>query len=204
MKIRLLLFMLFIGSHLWGQQPYDWYTAMKQPTANFFEICDSASIYFGQYPDAEGAKAFSRWEVFWAPRVSTSDTSSSFAPYLEAVNDYLKDCGGSTICESQGAYQADWTAMGPLNIGHSGSLDDLKGVGRVIRARVDLSDTTFNTIYLGTETSGLWKTENALSGNVTWEHVTADLRMPTAVREKTSSFLPSQPPGNLIRPIPAL
>ena len=185
MKTRFSLLFLLLCFQLFGQQPqpYDWIAAMQQPNANFDSICMKAQIYFDSFPNAEGRKALRRWAVFRNTRASYADTTSSFQPYLNAVGEYFDGCEVNTICEETlgSSFLANWQACGPQDITDLSSLAlDEQGIGRTVRARVDLSDPTFNTIIIGTETSGLWKTTNALSAPVpTWTHLTKNIRTPT-------------------------
>ncbi len=147
--------------------------AIAQKTDNYYVIADSLDAYFNAHPDLkqkdDGEYAqFIRWKEFWRNRVYGQDSNArgSFTLFRKAVKDYLdkKDYyNRSTIIGS------DWHCLGPDHI-----TEPKRGL--ISCLYVDTAaDKNMNTIYIGTNASGIWKT---IDGGFNWHNVTDPTGIP--------------------------
>ena len=92
---------------------------------------------------------------------------------------------------------APWTAVGPVSI-VSTTYGNLSG--RVTALALDPSDTTGNTLYVGTTGGGVWKSVNALAASPTFSPLTDTL--PVFSQSAGSSAIPSLSIGALaVQPV---
>ena len=135
---------------------------------NYYVMVDSLESYFNSHPDLkqedDGEYAqFIRWKMFWGDRVYGGDASKkgSFQLFKEAAKNYQDNINyyqRSTLIGS------DWHCIGPNN------LSNYNFRGLVSSVYVDTAaDKNMNTIYIGTNASGIWKTTD---GGLNWHNVT--------------------------------
>ncbi len=145
----------------------------SQSSDNYYVIVDSLESYFNSHPDLkqehDGEYAqFIRWKMFWGDRVYGGNPSKkgSFQLFRDAVKNYLDNRNyyqRSTIIGS------DWHCLGPDHI-------PIPWRGLVSCIYVDTaSDKNMNTIYIGTNASGIWKTTD---GGLNWHNVTDPTGIP--------------------------
>ncbi|UTW62593.1 T9SS type A sorting domain-containing protein [bacterium SCSIO 12741] len=92
-------------------------------------------------------------------------------PFLGKSQTLTPICGGS------GSYNTPWVRITPDHDIQSDNVDE--NVGRTSKVYVDkVHDPSLNTVYVGTENSGLWKTTNYESANPNWECLTCASRLP--------------------------
>jgi hypothetical protein len=139
----------------------------SQISDNYYVIRDSLEAYYNAHPELKDEEdgdysQFRRWQSFWQTRIYNGDSllSGSFECSRRALEQFRKDRDNfnqSTIINS------DWHCLGPNNI-------PTQNIGLVLSLYVDtVSDKTRNTIYIGSSTSGIWKTTN---GGSNWHNVT--------------------------------
>ncbi len=138
-----------------------------QSSNNYYVIVDSLDKYFDANPalkiedDGDYAR-YIRWKMFWHDRVYGGDSTKrgSFQLFSAAVNEYRDHLGyfqRSTLIGS------DWHCLGPDNFTASKR-------GLVSAIYIDsAADKNLNTIFIGTNASGIWKTTN---GGLNWHNVT--------------------------------
>ncbi len=139
---------------------------LAQDRLNFYSIRDGWNSYYQQYPGimfekGAGYKDFKRWECFWLDRTYSTDTSRSgdFTQYREAMNDYKKNKGHY---DDASLLAPNWRFAGPTGV-------DKQVHGLVNAVYVDtVNDKSYNTIYVGTNSSGIWKTTD---GGNNWSNV---------------------------------
>jgi len=143
-------------------------TAKTQSSDNYYKLVDSLETYFNAHPDlkqdTDGEYAqYIRSKIFWENRVYGGDSSKrgSFQLFREAVKNYVDNINfyqRSTLIGS------DWHCLGPDNE------TDYPFRGLVSSVYVDTAaDKNMNTIYIGTNASGIWKTTD---GGQNWHNVT--------------------------------
>jgi len=127
-----------------------------QSSDNYYVIKDSLKSYYNAHPDLiqeedGGYKHFVRWQEFWKTRVDSYDSAyrGQIGNYAMAYDQYLRD---KIIYESSPLISSDWHTVGPTEVPGQWN-------GLVSSVYVDLAaDTTLHTIYIGTSSSGIWKT----------------------------------------------
>jgi len=143
-----ILALLLIGSHF----------GLTQNEVNYYTVVDSLNAYYDANPALKtnpegGYTQFLRWQEFWRNRVYGEDTTrqGSLDLWLEAIERYDL----SQDLYSSSPIAASWNVLGPVGI--SGQWN-----GLVSAVYVDtISDETLNTIYIGTNASGIWKTTDS-------------------------------------------
>ncbi|MCB0835397.1 MAG: hypothetical protein KDD99_01955 [Bacteroidetes bacterium] len=151
------------------------FSLMNEPDSSFWHISDLASHYFSTTSDSipEGlAKRYGRWYYFWRPRV---DTTGNRRTPNQKMLEIAADMGGTldsytigtnSVCSENGA----WKLLGPII-----TTTQVSGVVRSIYAPPGQLGPTPAVIYAGSNTGGLWKTED---GGITWDCKTDVLRVP--------------------------
>ncbi len=135
---------------------------IDNPNTSYWEINELARHYFSTTSDSNASyfsKKYSRWEYFWKSRVdATGDRLLANQRVIETV-----ESGG--VCDENGAwYQVDNFIRSTQNNGIVTAVYAPPGQG----TRPDL-------IYIGSNTGGMWKTED---GGDTWVCLTDELNMP--------------------------
>jgi len=112
---------------------------------------------------------FIRWQKFWGRRVYGGDSNKrgSFLLYTNAIDKFLNSNAFYTHSAHIGS---GWLPLGPYGDSLSQHL------GLVSAIYIDtLLDPSMNTIFLGTNRSGIWKTTD---GGATWGNVTDEIGFP--------------------------
>jgi hypothetical protein len=144
-------------------------SAFSQDQNNYYTICSNWEAYFNSNPDLKlaedgGYAAFVRWKEFWRTRVNNGDLTQkgSFNLYRQALDDYSAHL--STYQRPTTVF-SDWHSLGPRQ-------QDIlaQNIGQVCSIYVDtVSDKTMRTIYIGTNSSGIWRTTD---GGRNWNNIT--------------------------------
>ncbi len=150
------------------------HSQVTQPSNdNYYEYVQNMDSYFDSINDVTpdsvkipGFKDYLRWKDIWKDRVYCvgADTQGRYNFYFEHLDDYL-----------------DYSeVLPPLNSdfqwGYSGpTLLSTQNMGIVVSLLIDENDPTLNTIYAGTNASGLWKT---LDGGQNWANITDGIPSP--------------------------
>ena len=143
-----------------------------QETGDYYRTTDSLDAYYLANPgitnEPEGGYIqYIRWKEFWRNRVYGADTvrKGSQKSWLEAIERYQQEKDGFT----QTPIGSFWYQTGP-------KLQRTQLSGLVSSVYVDtLKDKTLNTIYIGTNASGIWKTTN---GGQDWVNITDYMGFP--------------------------
>lgn len=181
-KTKIIAFSLFIyamcqSSFLYSQSP-NWLN-LPSLDSNFYSIINNAESYFGtngyDTVPGHGYKSYVRWKDFWQSRVGNVTNIGSFQSIFFAHSQLMGDINSNSICTG-GTFNEDWQYVGHTSTSsHSGGT----GQGIVIKIFVDQNnDPTLNTIYIGSQKGGLWRTTNAQSNNPTWTSLTDASRYP--------------------------
>lgn len=140
---------------------------------NFYQIRDEANAYFHNHPELDtikgtGRKDFMRWETFWSNRIFKVNCKKpgSFSYANDALMDFLNT--KSQYLPDQLQNNSNWTPLGPDYM-------PTQNLGIIGCIKVDPNDNTLNTIYVGTNASGLWKT---VDGGLHWSNITDNIGMP--------------------------
>jgi hypothetical protein len=144
--------------------------AYSQPADNYYSVKSAIQTYYNSHPElksvTDGSYAhFLRWQEFWRTRVDNGSTSTSgdFSLYTKALGQF-QELQAEYLNSSSMA--SNWQLLGPTND------HDLQVNGLVSTVYIDtIADTSMNTIYIGTNSSGVWKTVN---GGQTWRNITDD------------------------------
>jgi hypothetical protein len=140
-----------------------------QQSDNYYTLCAQWDTYFNSNPalklEEDGEyTAYVRWKDFWRTRVNNGDPTQngsfdlyrrSFAAYANNLSYYQR----STQVFS------DWHSLGP----HQKDIPT-QNIGQVCSLCIDtVSDKTMRTIYIGTNSSGIWRTTD---GGQNWNNIT--------------------------------
>jgi len=141
-----------------------------QISDNYYSICNKWDSIFQTQTisaDSSGESEYTdylRWKFFWKDRVYSSDTlkDGSFALIMDALDRYNNNYNYYHRATNQ---YSNWKFLGPQGFNSSKQI-----AGLVSAVYVDtINDTTMRTIYVGTNTSGIWKTED---GGSNWVNIT--------------------------------
>ncbi len=134
-------------------------SGFSQPEDNYYSIITKMQTYFDAHPALKNSQdgeyaAFQRWCALWKNRVDgfDQDSSGSFNIARQAWQQYLsnKDQFSSSVVTG-----VDWKCIGPKSLTY-------QNLGMVVSIYVDtINDKSKNTIYIGSATSGIWKTTDA-------------------------------------------
>jgi hypothetical protein len=151
-------------------QNYDtaryWIEESIKSNADFYEIEAIMTDYFRRNEDARmhsrSYKSFNRWADFWRTRLIAhpdykGNLKAASAIYELEMNQ-LNESPANTS-----AIGSDWGYIGP------GEFNNLQVKGLIESLVVDPSDPTLQTIYAGTNASGIWKTTD---GGKYWQCIT--------------------------------
>ena len=135
---------------------------------NYYSICYQKDAYYNANPSQKveedgGYMDYIRWKEFWRTRSYCSDTNSKglFIPYYSTIESYLQKQNIDGIPKLPSA----WQYLGPKNLSSSKMCN-----GLVSALYIDtVSDKSMNTIFVGTSSSGIWKTTD---GGDSWINVT--------------------------------
>ncbi|MCX6286758.1 MAG: hypothetical protein NTY96_06565 [Bacteroidetes bacterium] len=136
---------------------------------NYYTICTQMDAYYDANHELKDSAEseylnYIRWKHFWKDRVYSSDTTNngSFGLIRDALIDYIDHY--HYFHRTSGLYN-DWHYIGPQGISNNLQVD-----GLVSAVYVDtINDQSMNTIYVGTNSSGIWKTTN---GGAYWVNIT--------------------------------
>jgi PKD repeat protein len=143
--------------------PY-WIDMMQDQSINFYQTQSAFEKYWqGRvHKKGDGWKVFKRWENFWAARV---DQDGNFPPPMQNINAY-KSIAAMPLASPNGS----WTQLGPVNLPANGT-GQPNGIGRVNSVSFTISGSN-TTIWAGTPSGGLWKSNN---NGVSWVALTDSL-----------------------------
>lgn len=181
LQILLLICLLGGGSLMLTAQdssredPPDLNALMSKPGANYYEIKSQMEDYIKRNSftteeveaDDELFSKAARWVNFWEGRVSnSSDQIGNPHAYVNGLVGYsqvaLNFCGSNN--------NSDWDLIGPTIRPYT----DMGVVTAVAR-----HNSNHDIIYLGTGSSGIWKTTNATATTPIWRNITDNLNLPT-------------------------
>ncbi|OWY19907.1 T9SS C-terminal target domain-containing protein [Sphingobacteriales bacterium UPWRP_1] len=136
---------------------------MAAADTSFFALCNMAENYLQNKPSAERfAKRYARWHHFWSNRVGNDGN-------IWEAKRAMQDWSNEPICTENGNWQPLTAQLCP----------NIQARGIVVSVYAPPCSTppctTPQTIYAGTNCSGLWKTTN---GGNTWNCLTDNIRMP--------------------------
>ena len=158
-----------------SEEAMDWVTAMTIPDANYWEIRTIVENYYASNPDAKGYSSFRRWATYWETRVGKVGNIGSFQPAFDSWNNIFNNNEFTNTCDEGG----NWIPLGPFEFPDPlGTGSTSAGVGRITKVKVDLHDPTFNTVYVGGSSYGLWKTTNSMAQEPIWECLTCNTNLP--------------------------
>ena len=143
---------------------------LSSPDAVFSEVQQRANAYFEAHPEMDSLNplekmAFKRWEYFWRNRANIDNASQPGK---------LTDVLNAMSNPSQLSFQQDlstilipskWNLISPVEF-------ETQNLGTVTAIWVNPANN--NTILIGTETSGLWKTTD---GGNNWVNITDSYAM---------------------------
>ena len=135
---------------------------MYSMDTSLFYIETQAMNYIANNPnDSSFTKKFGRWVMFWEDRVDENGNfDSNFTTVLSNAQSSLNK--NNPVCNQNGT----WNQVGPYCTGQKS--------GIVVSVYSPKSNP--NIIYIGSNSSGLWKT---IDGGLTWNNMTDDLRLPS-------------------------
>lgn len=142
--LLLLLFSLSINAQSWVEMMHD-------SDENFFDVQEAFNDEWEnkEYEKGNGWKQFKRWEWFMEQRVYPSGNR------LPAKAAFIERKEFDALYPASGQRTSNWQPMGPDDWN---SISYNPGLGRVNAIYEDPNDS--QTIYAGTPSGGLWKTED--------------------------------------------
>lgn len=169
-RINKLLFVLLLVILSQPSFAQEHWMARFSHLGNFYSIKAASEQYFSVDTSriankACGYKDFNRWLYFMEPRVDENGTMFSYSNALENERTRLSETDNGLIIP------AVWNAAGPLYNNEPKSEAALLGL--VTSIWVDTSN--FNTIYAGSNSSGLFVTYN---GGDNWQSLTDNYMIP--------------------------
>lgn len=138
-----------------------------QQADNYFTICERWEQYFDSLPNLKtkeegGYHEFQLWKEFWRTRVlnGNPDDMGNMDIYQTGLKAFYAN--KDYFSRSTDIY-SDWHSLGPNTL-------PLPYLGQISAVYVDtISDKSGNTIYAGTNSSGIWRTND---GGAYWSNLT--------------------------------
>ncbi|MEI7526783.1 MAG: hypothetical protein WCJ95_20710, partial [Mariniphaga sp.] len=139
-----------------------------QDADNYYTICKKWNTYYDANSHLKTIEdgdymQFLRWQEFWRTRVNNGNANDNgkFSLYKDAMASYLKN--KLYFNRSTNLIYSDWHCLGPFQ-------SQKQDIGLVSAIYVDtVNDKTYNTVYTGTNSSGIWKT---IDGGQNWQKLT--------------------------------
>ncbi len=152
---------IFLLISAWGEFAY------SQDSDNYYTVCNNWNTFYNANPDLKlseggGYTKFIRWQEFWRSRVMSGNPADngSFSLYGNAMKHYYEN--KEYFTRSTNIF-SDWQFLGPKT-------SAIQNIGQVSAVYVDtVSDKSMNTIYIGTNSSGIWRT---MDGGHNWHNLT--------------------------------
>jgi len=161
MKIKSLLFAVFICGFTWTIQSQDYLDMIEAETFSVQEIIDAGEAYFENRDQERGSgyKEFKRWE-YMALRLMNEEgflpTTKQKLETLASYNSYLNE-----TAQTRAQLTDNWQELGPVDWTATSSWSP--GVGRITGIAVDPTDS--DTMIVGGHRGGVWKTTD---GGQSW------------------------------------
>lgn len=145
---------------------YNVFSILSDPSYDYQDVVGLLEPYFVQYPDAPGIKTYNRWKAFWSTRLDVNGSLKTAYEYNMA--------GDFTTCQNTG--NSSWFSIGPSNIPTpvAGTASS-PGTGIVVPLTISPYDAEGQTILVGSNSGGMYKTTN---GGTTWVNVTDGMHKP--------------------------
>lgn len=135
-------------------------------------------LYFflsNQFAKAQNKDSL-KWEAFWSHRLAEPENFHDFEninlTYLEIFEQK------NNYCKQNPNFKSDWKFIGPNEHPHLKNNSAATGMGIIVSLALDPKDKSGNTLYAGSNTSGLWKTTNALDSITKWHCVSDVANLP--------------------------
>ncbi|MCB2221048.1 MAG: hypothetical protein KQI35_11680 [Bacteroidetes bacterium] len=143
-----------------------WHKKMADPNINFYQLVEEFDEYW-KYKDKSKTKGtgYKQFKVWKELREGMLNENGEILPLSYFQNEYNKfnnQYGSDAI-------QGSWEFLGPDEVPFRTNTNSKFGIGRL--TCIEFHPTDPNTIYVGTATSGIWKTTN--NGN-TWANMNTD------------------------------
>lgn len=142
------------------------FNGVSQINLNYYSLIHSWDSLYDANPDLKqeedgGYTQYLRWKEYWKNRVYCEDTSKSGS--FQIAFNAKKRYSTNKNSKSNSLIAPNWRSIGPRNLA-------TQNLGLVSAVYVDtLIDKSMNTIYIGTNSSGVWKTVN---GGLSWNNIT--------------------------------
>ena len=150
-----------------------WYQMIPVKNPDYSQIFSVINNDLGTANDAENFEGSSgmvaiRWQHFWRNRIHTIHEKkfSGFLAADRAIEKFITS--KEKYMSASPTFSNEWKY-----IGRDSSVKHCMGI--VFSVGIDTTDPDHNTIYAGTNASGLWKTEN---GGNNWYNVTDCIGLP--------------------------
>ena len=160
-KQFLYVFILMSGGILNAQDSFTRHS-IQEYFRNIVQKSDSSYLINPDTLNDGTFKMYQRWKYFWSTRVDTG--IEGFKGYIQNVLNYNRNCVPG---------QGQWNLLGP---GGSFDIHPAQELGIITAIAVDPTDQS--VAYIGTNASGLWKTNNGLYSGTTWINITDNLNLP--------------------------
>jgi hypothetical protein len=139
-----------------------------QTADNYYKQCEAWDAYFNSHKELITEEdgdymQYLRWKEFWRTRINNGNTiqNGNFSIYRDAINGYMNE--KSYYNRKTDRIYSDWHCLGPLTSSYQDK-------GLISAIYVDtVNDKTLNTIYVGTNSSGIWRTTD---GGLNWQNIT--------------------------------
>jgi len=150
-----------------------WYLGLNDPQADFYKVKQMGWDYFNSHPELDtlkgtGLKNLIRWEQFWQDRVYEygNQDYGTYNIAFTAMNEFINQ--RSAFFQDAYKDNLSWHYYGPDNLTQ-------QVMGFVSCIDLNKSGMNLDTIYAGTNASGLFKTTD---GGQHWTCITDSIGMP--------------------------
>lgn len=162
-----LCFIIFSQSYTVAQS-----SSSSPPDLEYLDLLQEYETYIETHPEDTGEDGFTKnfgvWQWWWEDRTGSGvDNSSSYSPYLDAIN---QASNHGALCTNNTTNQLNWNILGPVT--HNGHRN-----GRVNLIKSAPSDD--NKVYIGTFSSGFWRCNDITITTPIWENISDNIAMPS-------------------------
>ncbi len=180
--IGILTFFLVLLGNSWQLKGQKWMQMIQDSGANYFEIVDSAYVWFDADPSRYGTHdhtLFKRFQNFWDTRLSNSPWHIGDMGY--AINALINGNYQPVCSSSNGSFGvfSDWKSMGPNGNPlqyRGGTLQPTHSLGRVNAIWVNPKNSKH--VLVGGQSGGIFRTNDFSKATPDWENVTENTNLP--------------------------
>lgn len=165
------LFIMFSSFQAYSQETtnQNWLEKMQDSRYSFQEVQQAFETYWGRRTDykGNGYKVYKRWEYINEFRILPDGKRQGPNYVFDTYKRYVEEHPASMMRSVSGSWSLLAPTSYPIN-----NTSQPTGVGRINAIAFDATDSSHNTIFIGSPSGGFWKT---IDHGTTWNDLSADI-----------------------------